>query len=91
MSELSIMVSRGTPAEQVLQAAQIPVTYGDTKLAWDSAKPAEVETARSVFDKLGALGYLAFGIKGQDKQDQRIYKFDPDAERLLLIPPIAGG
>ena len=91
MSEMNIMVGHHTPAEQVLQESGIAVKYGDTKIAWDSSKAAEIEVARAAFDKLVAKGYLAFGVKGQDKQDKQMYAFDPAAERLTLIPPIAGG
>lgn len=68
------------------------LTAGDTKLIWDSDKEAEVEAARSTFDKLTAKGYIAFRAEGKDgHQGEKITKFDPNAERIILVPKIQGG
>jgi hypothetical protein len=66
-------------------------TSGDTKIAWDSEKQDEVAVARAAFDKLVGKGYFAFKIKGEAKQGERITKFDPEQERMILVPPVAGG
>lgn len=66
---------------------------GDTKHMWDKAKPAEVEAARALFNTLvKEKKYLAFKCVGKngDKGDQ-IRDFDPDAERLIFVPPMQGG
>lgn len=65
---------------------------GDTKIIWASENEAEVESARRTFDDLVAKGFAAFLVKGKkgDKGD-RIYEFDADAERLILVPPMQGG
>ncbi len=91
MNTLSIMVARGTPAERALRESGIEPTYGDTKIVWDADKQGDVGVARELFEKLTREGYLAFRVLGQDKQGERIEKFDREAERLILIPAIAGG
>jgi hypothetical protein len=65
---------------------------GDTKLEWDSEKPAEVKAAREMFDALKGKGYLAYKMIGdQGYKGELIKKFDPEAERIVLAPPVAGG
>ena len=65
---------------------------GDYKLLWDRTKPAEVEEARRTFDSLRKKGYTAFHVKGKDgSQGEVMREFDPDAERLIMTLPIAGG
>ena len=63
---------------------------GDVKIAWNSENDKEIAVAREAFDKMIKDGWTAFrekmGIKGD-----KIRIFDPDAERILLVPPISGG
>jgi hypothetical protein len=70
----------------------IDVRAGDVKLMWDRTKADEVEAAQSTFDKLIKKGYAAFLVKDNDgNKGEKITKFDPNAERIIMISPIAGG
>lgn len=66
---------------------------GDTKVLWDKDNADEVAAARATFDKLVTKGrHAAFAVKGKDgAKGARIHEFDPDAERIILVPQIAGG
>lgn len=66
---------------------------GDSKIKWDKNNPAEVEGARAAFDKLvGDKKFAAFKLsKFTDSKGERITRFDPDAERILFVPPMQGG
>ena len=64
---------------------------GDTKIIWDSTKPDEVEVARDTFKKLKGKGYLAYRVKAKGDKGEIVSEFDPDAERLILAPAVAGG
>lgn len=65
---------------------------GDLKIIWDRNKTTEVDAARSTFDALRAQGYTAFLVKDKDgKQGDKVTSFDPNAERLIFIAPLAGG
>lgn len=64
---------------------------GDTKLIWDSENEDEVENAKETFNRLTKKGYAAFSVNTKGKQDEVIKKFDANAERIILIPPMAGG
>lgn len=63
---------------------------GDVKIQWNSENYKEVAVARELFDKRIKEGWSAFreklGIKGD-----KIKIFDPDAERIILVPSISGG
>jgi len=64
---------------------------GDTKIVWDSDKPDEVGAARDTFNKLKKKGYLAFSVRDKGHKGDQINEFDPDAEKLIMAPPMAGG
>jgi hypothetical protein len=65
---------------------------GDTKIIWDRSKPDEVENARENFDRLTGKGYFAFSVKGSDgDKGEQINSFNPEAERIIFAPKLAGG
>lgn len=65
---------------------------GDTKIIWDRNNRDEVENARRTFNDLVAKHYLAFEVTGnQGDKGKQIREFNPDAERLILAPPMRGG
>lgn len=64
---------------------------GDTKLIWDSDNEEEVANARRTFDDLRRKGYAAYSVKRSGKKGKVITEFDPDAEKIILIPRVVGG
>lgn len=71
---------------------QILDESGDTKVLWDSLKDGEVEAARNTFDKLKEKGYIAYQVNKDDgSKGVLLHDFDPDIERMILTPPLAGG
>jgi len=65
---------------------------GDTKIIWDANRREEVDAARKTFDDLRAKGYLAFEVTGEKgEKGRQVFAFDPNAERLILAPPMRGG
>ena len=64
---------------------------GDTKIIWDSAQEAEVDAARATFDDLKKKGYLAYSVNKKGDKGEVMKKFDPDAERIIMAPPLVGG
>ena len=71
---------------EIRQLARI----GDMKISWNSENDKEVAAARETFDKRIREGWTAFREKMGVKGD-KIRIFDPDAERIILIPQISGG
>ncbi len=65
---------------------------GDTKLIWDRGNEVEVEAARELFAKLKHRQYLAYRVTGlSGDKGEVLHKFDPDAERIIMAPPMVGG
>ncbi len=64
---------------------------GDVKQVWDPANADEVAAARRVFDDLRGKGFLAFAVKRAGEKGKQIREFDPDAGKIILAPPMAGG
>lgn len=71
---------------------------GDTKYIWSRNNPDEVAIAKQTFESFtkprdqGGKGYAAFHVTGTagDKGEQ-MRVFDPTAERVIFVPPLAGG
>jgi hypothetical protein len=68
---------------------------GHTTHGWDSDNPQEVSIASDAFDSAIKKGYHAFrvveGKDGESKKGERMTRFDPDAERMILMPALQGG
>jgi len=64
---------------------------GDTKLIWDEDVEVEVENARKTFNRLKKQGYNAYAVKKNGDAGKVITEFDPEAGKIILAPPMAGG
>ncbi len=64
---------------------------GDTRVIWSADNADEVAAARKTFDDLRKKGFLAFSVKRSGDKGEQITTFDPDAEKIILAPPMRGG
>ena len=64
---------------------------GDTKVIWDADNATEVDNARRTFDDLKKKGFLAYTVEAKGRKGKIIREFDPDAEKIIMAPPMAGG
>ena len=65
---------------------------GDTKIIWDADNEEEVANAKRTFNDLKKKGYYAYQVKGKDAHKGDIMQeFDPEAEKMILAPPMQGG
>lgn len=78
--------------EQTLHEMRTLDSSGDSAIKWDKGSPDEVDAARAMFNTLKSKGYVGYlaNRKGE-KGSQRVDEFDPDAERLIMVPPVKGG
>lgn len=101
MSEMRVMTSPMTVAmRQLLEETNTAdltdggARGGDTKIIWNPDNDAEVEAARGLFDKLvNEKRCMAYRV-GQDLEadrSRRVSVFDRNAEKLIIVPQIAGG
>jgi hypothetical protein len=65
---------------------------GDTKIIWNSDNEDEVENAKRTFYNLvKEKKYLAFSVDKKGEKGEQVKTFDPDMEKLILVPPMKGG
>lgn len=64
---------------------------GDTKTIWNSDDPDEVAAARDQFDTLRGKGFIAYRVDDEGDKSAVLREFDPEAEKMILRPPMAGG
>lgn len=64
---------------------------GDTKLIWDSENAEDVAAAKAMFDTQKAKGYMAYSVKKNGKAGEVMRTFDPEAEKIIMAAPLAGG
>ena len=64
---------------------------GDTKTIWDANNPDEVEVARETFNSLKKKRYIAYSVAGDGSKGSIITEFDPNAGKIIMSPPMAGG
>ena len=65
---------------------------GDEKVTWDKDDPESVAEARKKFlEFLGERKGMAVRMNPDGQKGDMITDFDPDAERILLMPMIVGG
>lgn len=64
---------------------------GDLKLIWDADNKDEVELARKQFEEAKKKDFLAFKAKKDGSKGKQIEEFDPESERIIMTPPVAGG
>ena len=86
------MLDVNEPLQEGQSMLAIMDMTGDSRHMWDKTKPGEGSAARAMFDKMKGQGYLAYKAVG-DKGDkgEQIHTFDPEAERIIMSPPMAGG
>lgn len=68
---------------------------GHTTKKWDTANKAEMEVVQRIFADLTTKGYKAFAINkgagdGATETEPR-KTFDPEAKKMLMVPPIQAG
>ena len=64
---------------------------GDIKITWDPDKKKEVKAAKETFEKLVAEDYKAFVMCEEGNKGDQLDKFDPEAERIMMVAPVVGG
>lgn len=75
-----------------LSAISVMDSTGDTKLIWDRNNADEVENARRTFADLKKKGHAAFRVTGTDgAKGEQLHEFDPNAERMIMVPQMRGG
>lgn len=64
---------------------------GDQRITWNARDTDEVLAARKTFEDLTAKGFVAWDVTEGGGKGERMRRFDPDAQKVILAPPQAGG
>jgi hypothetical protein len=64
---------------------------GDDLFRWDSGNVGEVKEAREKFNSAKERGCLMFLVDPSGGRGDRITEFVPNAERIIVVPQMAGG
>lgn len=92
--EMNIMVMYPEARREAFEkelGLPVKIESGDTKLTWNSENQHEVEVARAAFQKLRDKGFAAFSVDKKGDTKDKITSFDPDMEKMILVPPLRGG
>lgn len=93
MTEL--FLSRGKEPDKYpdMHSFEVMGKEGDTKSIWDKNNPDEVEAAKRQFNHLVVeKKFAAFYVHGKEgDKGEQMRTFDPKAERIIFVPPMAGG
>lgn len=64
---------------------------GDLRSTWDPKNQDEVDSAKATFDRLKKQGYTAHKVKKDGSEGEIIREFDPEAGKIIMMKPMAGG
>ena len=64
---------------------------GDIKVEWNPDSKKEVEIAEKAFNDNTNKGFRAFRMYDGGKPGEAMKKFDKFAEKVVFLPPLAGG
>lgn len=64
---------------------------GDVKVEWNPDNKKEVEVAESAFKENKKRGFSAFRVYDDWRKGEQLRAFDAKAEKIIFVPPLAGG
>jgi len=59
-------------------------------LSWNKEDPAEIASAEKMFKEYTRKGWLAFVVTTDNKTNQ-VFTFNPEFEKIQLVPIVEGG
>lgn len=65
---------------------------GDIKMVWDEDNEEDVKAMEDYFDKMMEKKFKAYKVdKKGEKTAKEITEFNPSLEKIIYVPPVAGG
>ena len=64
---------------------------GDLKFTWDADDPDEIAAIEDLFNEKIKDKWIAYSVKRSGKKGVVIKTFDPEAEKIIMAPPMVGG
>jgi hypothetical protein len=91
LGQLKSIINFKQKGVNIMGELRIMSPEGDLKVILDADKSDEVEAARKQFNELTGKNYIAFSVKKDGEKNEKIHKFDPNMEKMILIPMLKGG
>lgn len=86
---LSAIVEAEKSEERVLRI--MDPELGDLKITWDPDDDDQTELARKNFIAAKKKKMVAYAVKKDGTKGKIISEFDPEAEAIIMAPPLVGG
>lgn len=64
---------------------------GDTRVIWSPHNQDEIDNAKATFNRLKAKRFMAYTVDESGEQGEVMREFDPQAGRIIMTQPYAGG
>ena len=64
---------------------------GDTEYSWNINNEDEIKIAKKTFKRFKAKNYVAYKTNSRGKKGEIINEFDPQAGKIIMVPPVVGG
>lgn len=70
---------------------------GHSTVIWSIDDFDSIKNAKAMFDKLIASGFQAFSVDREEgstskgEKGEKVTKFRPSAQELVMVPPVSGG
>lgn len=87
------LVSALVEAERsnVRELRVMDIEEGDLRFQWDPEDEQQVELAREQFNAAKKKKMVAYRVKKDGTRGELIREFDPQAESIIMAPPLVGG
>ena len=64
---------------------------GDTKHIWNPDNEFETENARKMFTDFRKKRYMIYKANADGSKGTVMHEFDPNAEKMIMVPAVVGG
>ena len=64
---------------------------GDTTVSWETTNQEQVAAAQQQFEALVKQGFTAYAFKNAGEAGEVTKTFNPEVERILVMPQVVGG
>lgn len=74
-----------------IHTMRIADSSGDSTITWEVDNAAQVQAAQDQFEALVNKGHQAFAFPVTGQDGVMTKTFDPNVEKIIVMPPAAGG
>ena len=80
-----------TAPEDRVHVLKVTNRTGDTQTQWRVGDDLSTAEANRVFDEMVQAGFLAYTVPDDGSAGDVLRTFDPQADTIVITPPLVGG